>query len=51
MASVLVSVFGADSLLTSPFWFAAEGAVIGIIIGYVATRFGGEGPETVAPGA
>jgi hypothetical protein len=24
-----------------------EGAVVGIIIGYFATRFGGEGKETV----
>ena len=47
MAAVLVSVFGADGLLTSPFWFTAEGAIIGLIIGYFATRFGGEGPETV----
>lgn len=47
MAAVLVSVFGTDGLLTSPFWFTAEGAIIGLIIGYFATRFGGEGPETV----
>lgn len=47
MAAVLVSVFGADGLLTSPFWFTAEGAIIGLIIGYFATRFGGEGPKTV----
>ena len=40
-------VFGADGILQSPFWFTAEGAVIGLIIGYVATRFGGEGKETV----
>jgi uncharacterized membrane-anchored protein YhcB (DUF1043 family) len=32
---------------TSPFWFVAEGAVIGLVIGYVATRFGGEGKEIV----
>ena len=47
MAAVMVSTFGPDGLLASPFWFTAEGAVIGLIIGYVATRFGGEGPETV----
>ena len=48
MAAVMVSVFGADGLLVSPFWFTAEGAVVGLVIGFVATRFGGEGPETVA---
>jgi hypothetical protein len=47
MAAVLVSVFGTDGLLTSPFWFTAEGAIIGLIIGYFATRYGGESPETV----
>ena len=34
-------------MLTSPFWFALEGALIGLLIGYLATRYGGEGPETV----
>ena len=28
-------------------WFVLEGAIVGIIIGYFATRFGGEGKETV----
>lgn len=40
-------LLGADGILTSPFWFAAEGALVGLVIGYVATRFGGEGKETV----
>jgi hypothetical protein len=47
MKAMMTSLFGADGILTSPFWFAAEGAVIGLVIGYVATRFGGEGTETV----
>ena len=47
MKAMMTSLFGADGILTSPFWFAAEGAVIGLVIGYVATRFGGEGAETV----
>lgn len=41
------SMFGAESLFASPFWFVAEGAVVGLIIGYAATSIGGEGPETV----
>ena len=47
MTAMMTSVFGTDGILTSPFWFAAEGAVFGLIIGYFATRFGGEGAETV----
>ena len=38
---------GEDGIISSPFWFVAEGALIGLIIGFVATRFGGEGKETV----
>ncbi len=47
MAKMLTYVFGANSLLTSPFWFVAEGAIIGMVMGYFATRFGGEGRQTV----
>lgn len=47
MAAMLVSVFGEGGVLRSPFWFAAEGAVMGFVIDYFATRFGGEGKETV----
>ena len=40
-----LSLFGAEGWLTSPFWFVAEGALVGLVIGYFATRAGGEGPE------
>ena len=40
-----LALFGPDSLLTSPFWFVAEGAIVGLVIGYACTRIGGEGPE------
>jgi len=43
MQAMLLSMFGEGGALSSPFWFAAEGA----IIGYFATRFGGEGKEVV----
>ena len=46
MSAMLLSIFGEGGTLISPFWFAAEGAIIGLIIGYFAKRFGGEGPET-----
>lgn len=45
--SIIVSIFGSDFYATSPFWFVLEGAVIGLIIGFFATLFGGEGKETV----
>jgi len=46
MRAMMVSVFGIDGVLQSPFWFAAEGAIIGLVIGYFATRFGGAGAVT-----
>jgi len=45
--TAMLHTFGADGLLSSPFWMVLEGAVVGIVIGYFATRFGGEGKETV----
>lgn len=47
MKAMMISVFGENGILTSPFWFTAEGAIIGLIMGYFATRFGGEGKEVV----
>ena len=47
MKDMLVVMFGAEGALASPFWFTLEGALVGLLIGYVATCFGGEGPETV----
>ena len=46
LKQAMEAIFGLDGVLSSPFWFVAEGAVVGLIIGYVATRFGGEGVET-----
>jgi hypothetical protein len=39
--------FGLAGFLQSPFWFVAECALVGLVIGYCATRFGGEGAATV----
>ncbi len=47
MQLAMEAFFGADGLLQSPFWFTLEGAAVGLIIGYFATKFGGEGPDTV----
>ena len=47
MAAMLVAMFGENGIMQSPFWFTVEGAIIGLVIGYFATRFGGEGSGTV----
>ena len=47
LAEMMVAVMGENGVLQSPYWFVAEGALVGLLIGYFATRFGGEGPETV----
>ena len=47
MSDMIVAMFGENGLIVSPFWFTVEGAIIGLVIGYLATRFGGEGAETV----
>ena len=47
LSKVLIELFGEGGVMQSPVWFVAEGAVVGLIIGYFATKFGGEGPATV----
>ena len=47
MEAMMKSLFPQGGAICSPFWFVLEGAVIGLIIGFFATRFGGEGAETV----
>ena len=39
--------FGENGMISSPFWFVLEGALVGLLMGFLATRFGGEGKETV----
>jgi len=47
MQNIMGHSFGPDGVLSSPFWFVLEGGIVGIIIGYCATRFGGEGKAAV----
>lgn len=44
---MMLQLMGEGGLFLSPFWFVVEGAIVGLLIGYIATRFGGEGPATV----
>ena len=50
MKAMMVDMFGERGVLTSPFWFTAEGALVGLVIGYLATRFGGEGKAALEGG-
>jgi hypothetical protein len=36
-----------SGLFRTPYWLVVEGAIIGFIIGFVATKLAGEGPETL----
>ncbi len=47
LAEMMLELPVGNGLFQSPFWFVAEGAIVGLLIGYFATRFGGEGPVTV----
>ena len=47
MEELMIAFFDAHGTLASPFWFTLEGAIVGLVIGYFATRIGGEGKEAV----
>ena len=47
MQQMMLSLFGEEGMMSSPFWFTAEGTIIGLVIGYFATQLGGEGKETI----
>ena len=46
--SIMASLTGilVDQQL-SPFWFVAEGAIVGFILGFLITKIAGEGPQTL----
>lgn len=46
LSAAMSFIFGAGSVLSSPFWIMLEGALVGLVIAYLATWIGGEGPET-----
>lgn len=45
--AVATAIFGEGSLFSSGAWSIVDGMVIGAIMSFLATRFGGEGKETV----
>lgn len=47
LQSYMTVYFGENGALSSPFWFVFEGALVGLLMGFLATRYGGEGKETI----
>ena len=47
LQEIMVFTFGENGILHSPFWMVLDGAIAGLIIGYFATKYGGEGKEIV----
>ena len=48
MKMVVVAFLQGDGPLASPWWFVLGGAIVGLLVGAVATRFAGEGPALVS---
>ena len=47
LEKMMLYTFGANGTFTSPFWAVGDGIIAGLIMGYVATKLGGEGKETI----
>jgi len=47
LAKIMTDTFGRASAFRSPFWFILEGALFGLVVAYLATRYGGEGKATI----
>jgi len=47
LQALIVYNLGEDGIISSPFWIVVEGMLVGLLIGYFATRFGGEGKGIV----
>jgi len=44
---MMLYTFGENGLFTSPFWIIGDGIIAALIIGYFATKIGGEGRSTI----
>ena len=45
LEQLMLSIFGENGVIASPFWVVLEGVVFGAAIDFFATRFGGEGAD------
>ena len=44
---IIIYNLGENGIISSPFWVVVEGMLVGLLIGYFATKFGGEGKDIV----
>ena len=49
LASMMTAWPGPTSFFSSPYWMVLEGAIVGMIIDFVATKFVGEGTSLLVP--
>ncbi len=47
LAKIMTDSFGRNGPITSPFWFIVEGVLFGLVVAYLAARYGGEGRKTL----
>jgi len=47
VTAMMASTFGPDGVISSPYWLVLEGALIGLLMGYLCTKYGGEGKDAV----
>ena len=48
LSTMMAAGFGSDSFLNSVYWLIVEGALVGLLIGGLCTKFGGEGVAAAA---
>ena len=48
LTAMMLAALGGAPALTSPYWLVLEGAIVGLIIGFFCTRFGGEGKAALS---
>ncbi len=47
LSTMQIAAFGEGALLSSPWWFVFEGALFGLFVDFICTKFAGEGVECV----
>ena len=47
LSAMMTSMFGENGVMSSSFWLVLEGCIVGFIVDFFATKYGGEGAATV----
>lgn len=50
LSALQIQMFGATSIFSSAWWFVVEGAILGLFMDFICTKFAGEGMKTVMDG-